>query len=104
MSAGGVAGTNAANAVWDKFVRENPRAAKELTAVCTRWLQASLRILGHELEVTREFDAETERQVKLFQAKHGMSLIDGIAGPKTIEVISGELIKQALSTEGKPNV
>jgi murein L,D-transpeptidase YcbB/YkuD len=104
MSAGGVAGQHAANTVWEKFMRENPKAAKELPKVFTRWLQASLLILGHEIDVTGEFDAETERQVKMFQAKHGMSLIDGIAGPRTLEVLSGELTKQALATVEEKNV
>jgi murein L,D-transpeptidase YcbB/YkuD len=101
MSAGGVAGDLAAREVWSKFARDNPEQAKALPKVFTRWLQASLLVLGHEIDVTGEFDIETERQVKMFQAKHGMTLIDGIAGPRTLEVLSGELTKQALATGDK---
>jgi len=95
MSVGGVVGQRGAQAVWDKFVKEHPDQADALPKVFTRWLQASLCAVGEKITVDGDFGVETDKAVKTFQAKQGLQLIDGIAGPRTIEALSAELLKKS---------
>jgi peptidoglycan hydrolase-like protein with peptidoglycan-binding domain len=99
MSAGGVAGSHAATAVWEQFFKNNPDAEREFPRIFTRWLQASLLAIGEDIDVDGEFGPDTERAIKMFQAKEGLEAVDGIAGPKTLDRIAAKLLQKAVEKE-----
>lgn len=49
-------------------------------------LQASLKLLGYDVEITGFFDISTQSAVKQFQKKYGL-VADGIVGSKTLQKI-----------------
>jgi peptidoglycan hydrolase-like protein with peptidoglycan-binding domain len=99
MSVGGVAGDLAARAAWDKFTKDNPREAQKLTAAMiesyVRATQTLLVVAGEDVDVDGDLGPQTERALKVFQAKAGLEQIDGVPGPKTLRALCAEVLKRS---------
>lgn len=102
---GTVLGSNLGQWTWDKFAKDNPEAAKALTKQVIepyfRGVQTMLTLLGEDIDITGEPDEQTEDAVRAFQAKHGLELLDGNPGPKTMRVITSELLKRFSNQGGE---
>ncbi|EKF17049.1 peptidoglycan-binding domain-containing protein [Nitratireductor pacificus] len=59
-----------------------------------RELQDNLRALGYALRADGEFGEETERAVRIFQGRAGLT-VDGWAGPRTLDAIGNAVAEKA---------
>jgi peptidoglycan hydrolase-like protein with peptidoglycan-binding domain len=94
MSAGGVAGQHAANAVWEKFVKDHPEEAKAASETLVELLQAVLCVLGRQCPVTGVPDEATAEALKAYQLRRELDA-DAVYGRNTRRAVIADLLKIA---------
>lgn len=75
-------------------LREGIASSGPLASFEIKWLQASLKKLGHEVEVDGVFGAKTEKAVALFQVAQSMKQTDGWPTMATCVAIYNALEKK----------
>ena len=72
---------------------EPPTLKLGATGDAVRHLQSALRVRGFMISVDGHFGPQTDRAVRAFQHRHGLT-VDGVVGPKTHAALSVSLPKR----------